>query len=287
MKKRSIDSIDLGSQDSSSDEETDYDSGNEKDNNRKEGDDEKKENENDALLILKKKLKVGKNFSEDMLCGSEGLTRIYEEFPKVFQFRGKGHEASDLSRLTRLYKEWAFQLYSGLAFTDLLKSVHSFSTKSQVRTHMVDLRERERDRYMKEVLGVNIAAGERIRDKKYNKDKDHQKNNTEHDDGRDSPSTEKHITDNGSSNIGSEKASVLGIDDDIDLAEIEELERQAILASQLSQTKVDINTPPDVEEEEFDFEEAERALRDQEMDEAEAYLAEQEREINLQGIPAQ
>ena len=85
-----------------------------------------------------------------------------------------------------------------------------------------------------------------------------------------------------------EISSVLGFDDDIDLAEIEEMERQAIQASQSSQTKVDINTPPDVEEEEFDFEEAENALREQEIDEAEAYLAEQERDMNLErGITAQ
>jgi len=32
-------------------------------------------------LLVKKKVKVGKNFNEELLCGSSGLDRIYEQFP--------------------------------------------------------------------------------------------------------------------------------------------------------------------------------------------------------------
>ena len=297
MKKRSIDSIALGSEDSSSGEETDDDSEDEKINKNKdgmEGGDEKKDDDGEEPeIMLKKKVKAGKNFSEEMLCGPEGLTRIYEEFPKVFHFRGKGHEANDLARLTRLYKEWAFQLYSGLAFTDLLRSVHTFSTKGQVRTHMAEMRERERDKYMQKVLGVNIAAGERLREKEKQEKKTKKKVNTgdfsDDDRQEDDINTNKNNDSNSNDDSG-ERAPIIGFDDiDIDIAEIEEMERQAVLASQLSQTKVDINTPPDEEEEEFDFEEAENAMREQEMAEAEAYMAEQEKDssTNLGGITAQ
>ena len=288
MKKRSIDSINLGSEDSSSDEETDDDSENGKDDN-KEGGEKTEGDEPEPEIILKKKVKVGKNFSEEILCGAEGLNRIYEEFPKVFQFRGKGHEASDLSRLTRLYKEWAFQLYSGLAFTDLLKSVHTFSTRGSVRTHIAEMRERERDRYMKNVLGVDLAAGEKLRGKK-DELKGAQNKKMKHINDGEASSDEMHDEDKETSNKDDtvKGVPIRGFDDlDVDIAEIEEMERQAMLVSQQSRTKVDMNTPPDIEEDEFDFEEAENAMREQEMAEAAAYLAEQERDMTSSGIAAQ
>lgn len=280
MKKRNVDSIALGSEDSSSDGETDDDTVQEKKTNGVHGSTEgeertEKDDDDEAVeLLLKKKVKVGKTFSEDMVCGPEGLSRIYEEFPKVFKFRGKGHEASDLNRMMRLYKEWAFQLYSGLAFPDLLRSVHTFSTKGHVRTHMAELREKERDRYMKEALGIDISAGERLKISRDNAERNERKKHKV-----------KHISelsdeeDDSNSKRETDKDMVVphsGFDDDvdIDMAQIEEMEKRAVLASQLSLAK-DKNSHYD-EEEEFDFEEAEKAMREQELAEAEAYLIEQE-----------
>jgi hypothetical protein len=154
MSKRGLDSILLGSEDShSSGEDTEDD-----DRTAAASDDEGAEKinlgeskEGDASapeLLVKKRQRKGKNFDESLVCGPDGLRRIYEEFPKIFKFRGKNHEASDLKRLVRLYIEWAFQLYSGLAFEDLLRSVRSMSSKSAVKSHVEFLRETERDRYL-------------------------------------------------------------------------------------------------------------------------------------------
>lgn len=164
MSKRGLDSILLGSEDShSSGDDTEDDDdrtaalsdddGAEKinlGNESKEGDASAPE------LLVKKKQRKGKNFDETMVCGPDGLRRIYQEFPKIFKFRGKNHEAADLKKLTGLYIEWAFQLYSGLAFEDLLKSVRSLSSKGAVKSHMELLRETERDRYLHDVFGITI-----------------------------------------------------------------------------------------------------------------------------------
>ena len=175
--KRKSDSIELGSEDSDDTDDASFLDSDEDEGVGKgavgsgegEGDDsgaiEKKgDDEEEIKLLVRKKVRPGKAFSEEMLCGPEGLQRVYEEFSKVFQlqatdartkenqgtpqeFCGKGREARDLQSMCRLYKEWAFQLYSGLAFPDILKSIHTFSSKGLVRQHMVGLREQERDRY--------------------------------------------------------------------------------------------------------------------------------------------
>ena len=118
--------------------------------------DEDKDGEEEILadeLLVKKKVRVGKNFSDEFLIANDGLQRIYEEFPRYIEFK-RGNEAYDIKRLTTLYKEWAYQLYPGLAFEDLLKSVHSYGSRSSVKNKMESLRGRERNRYMREVLKV-------------------------------------------------------------------------------------------------------------------------------------
>ena len=150
--KRLIDSIPLGSEDSDSDQTEDDDVRSKisysSEENNEENKETAKEKEEVELLVTKKKIKVGKTFGEPIICSKDGLSRIYNEFPKVFKFKGIGHEASDLKRLDRLYKEWAFQLYPGIAYPDLLKTVWNMSSKPLVKSTMTDLREKERDRYL-------------------------------------------------------------------------------------------------------------------------------------------
>ena len=98
-------------------------------------------------LVKKKKAKTSKPFSEEMLAGRDGLVRIYEEFPHKNLFRGRGFEAQDLKRIIKIYKEWAFQLYPGLAFSDLLGRCEVFGSKGKTRSCAVGLRDRERNRY--------------------------------------------------------------------------------------------------------------------------------------------
>ena len=98
-------------------------------------------------LVKKKKIKTSKPFSEEILAGRDGLVRIYEEFPHKNLFRGRGFEAQDLKRVIKIYKEWAFQLYPGLAFSDLLGRCEVFGSKGKTRSCAVGRRDRERNRY--------------------------------------------------------------------------------------------------------------------------------------------
>ena len=47
-----------------------------------------------------------------------------------------------------LYKEWAFQLFPGLAFEDLLNATEKFGSKGSVKASIFELRDLERRRYM-------------------------------------------------------------------------------------------------------------------------------------------
>jgi len=88
-----------------------------------------------------------RKFDEDVMIG--GLDQIYNEFPhRAPQFR-RGSEASDISTLMKLYKEWAFQLHPGV---DVLTSCETIGNKPKVRQYMENLRQEERKRYFKEVL---------------------------------------------------------------------------------------------------------------------------------------
>ena len=101
-----------------------------------------------AVELLKKKRKqMVKPFNEELLTSKDGLSRIYE-FSKKMKFRGRGHEVDDVKLLMKVYREWAFQLHPGLAFTDVLARCESLGSKARVRHHMSSLRDKERERYL-------------------------------------------------------------------------------------------------------------------------------------------
>ncbi len=106
---------------------------------------------------LKVNKKARRKFDERILTNRDGLLRIYQEFPTACKFRGIGHEAQDAKLLINKYKEWAFQLYPNLAFPDMLSRCESLGGKAVVRAYSENLRERERCRYLNEVLGVDLA----------------------------------------------------------------------------------------------------------------------------------
>ena len=105
------------------------------------------------LKVTKKARRV---FDERILTNRDGLLRIYEEFPQACNFRGRGHEAQDAKMLINRYKEWGFQLYPNLAFRDLLSRVESLGSKAGTRVYTENLRERERCRYLNQVLGIPL-----------------------------------------------------------------------------------------------------------------------------------
>ena len=121
------------------------------------GGNDNEEGKEGEIELKKKARKKARPFNEDVLSSRDGLLRIYEEFPMSCKFRGRGKEAEDLQRLLGMYKEWAFQLYPNLAMPDILARCDSLGGKGKVRSHMEQLRDRERCRYLNEVLKVPIS----------------------------------------------------------------------------------------------------------------------------------
>jgi hypothetical protein len=115
-------------------------------------------------LLKKKRKQMVKPFNEELLTNTDGLSRIYE-FSKKMKFRGRGHEVDDVKLLMKVYREWAFQLHPGLAFTDVLARCETLGSKARVRHHMSSLRDKERERYLVSSLPngfLNFKRGERL-----------------------------------------------------------------------------------------------------------------------------
>lgn len=95
-----------------------------------------------------KKRKMIRPFNEDLLIGNDGITRIYDEFPRACQLKGRGNEAQDAKRIVTMYKEWAFQLHPGFSFSDILLKSEALGPKAKVKVFMETLRSKERERYL-------------------------------------------------------------------------------------------------------------------------------------------
>lgn len=54
--------------------------------------DSKKEGEEEEILLTKKKRAVRKQITEGDIAGPDGIQRIYEVFPKLCRFHGRGNE---------------------------------------------------------------------------------------------------------------------------------------------------------------------------------------------------
>lgn len=64
----------------------------------KESDEKNKENAELELKLATKRPRNLKPVNEDLLIGPDGLNRIYQEFPELCRFRGRGNEKQDLKR---------------------------------------------------------------------------------------------------------------------------------------------------------------------------------------------
>jgi hypothetical protein len=105
--------------------------------------------------MLKKKVKKKRRvFNEEMLTSASGLERIYEGFPGAVKMGAAGSEKASLAKLIAKYKAWAFQIYPNLAFQDLMGRCESLGAKAHVRGYMETMRERERNRYLRDAMGV-------------------------------------------------------------------------------------------------------------------------------------
>ena len=106
----------------------------------------------------KKVIKRKKPFTEAVLCSDQGLKRIYEDFPSLLNYQGRFNEAQAIRKLMKVYQEWALQLHPGLSFDDILRKCESFGTRGVVGRQLDTLRDREKQRYLVEVLGIPLSS---------------------------------------------------------------------------------------------------------------------------------
>ena len=94
-----------------------------------------------AAAAARQKQKRPKLTYED-LKKSSGLPEIYHNFPTVFKsnFRGKGHELSDLRRLLEMYKRWQDRVFAHGSFDNFIATVENIGATNIVKKDMSDMR---------------------------------------------------------------------------------------------------------------------------------------------------
>jgi Replication Fork Protection Component Swi3 len=94
-----------------------------------------------AAAAARQKQKRPKLTYED-LKKSSGLPEIYHNFPTVFKsnFRGKGHELSDLRRLLEMYKRWQDRVFAHGSFDNFIATVEKIGAANIVKKDMSDMR---------------------------------------------------------------------------------------------------------------------------------------------------
>lgn len=77
-----------------------------------------------------------------MLKKSSGLPEVYHNFPATFrqQFRGKGHEATDLRRLLEMYKRWQDRVFPHGSFDNFISTVEKMSSSHIVTSELQAMR---------------------------------------------------------------------------------------------------------------------------------------------------
>jgi hypothetical protein len=114
------------------------------------------DNEVDLLYGKKKKIKRKLSLNASILLSSDGLKKVYEEFPRSCKFRGKGYENQDLKNMISCYKYWAFMLLPGTAFTDFLLKCEQLGSSNEVKTAMNQYRQLEKEHYRMKVKPLKI-----------------------------------------------------------------------------------------------------------------------------------
>ncbi|RHY26320.1 hypothetical protein DYB32_008049 [Aphanomyces invadans] len=105
---------------------------------------ENKEGDESVPLKAKKKRAT---FSEQHLLGPKGFSLVYSSFPTHFNGAvTNGNESEALRELITAYKEWAYELYPGLNFEDLVDRTEIIAKKATVSSYLSDLRQQERKR---------------------------------------------------------------------------------------------------------------------------------------------
>jgi len=94
-----------------------------------------------AAAAARQKQKRPKLTYED-LKKSSGLPEIYHNFSTVFKsnFRGKGHELSDLRRLLEMYKRWQDRVFPHGSFDNFIATIEKIGATNIVKKDMSDMR---------------------------------------------------------------------------------------------------------------------------------------------------
>lgn len=78
----------------------------------------------------------------DMLKQNRGLPELFHNFPLIFkdQYRGRGHEVSDLRRLLEMYKRWQQRLFPFADFDAFIDSVEKIGYSHIVKSEIHEMR---------------------------------------------------------------------------------------------------------------------------------------------------
>ena len=94
------------------------------------------------------------------LTGADGLIRVRSDFTslKYPDNRKSLDAAATFSRnLIRSYKGWAYNLFPGLAFEDVLSRVETFGSKREMKSHLTHMRTDVRNAHLERIFGRERA----------------------------------------------------------------------------------------------------------------------------------
>ena len=76
------------------------------------------------------------------LTGPQGLKTVYTQFQAQMRksFKGRGHEASDLTRLLDLYRGWHRRLYPEVPFEVFVEKCEALGAKRPLQAYLRELR---------------------------------------------------------------------------------------------------------------------------------------------------
>jgi hypothetical protein len=104
--------------------------------------------DNESILKSKKKPRKSPYLTSELLLSEDGLQKVYEEFPTRLKFRGRGYETDDLKKMMSAYREWAWMLNPGSAFTDFLLKCESLGNTKEIKSLLEQLRDKEKARFI-------------------------------------------------------------------------------------------------------------------------------------------
>ncbi|KAF6160735.1 hypothetical protein GIB67_035936 [Kingdonia uniflora] len=91
---------------------------------------------------VKKPPKRKPKLTPQLLLSDDGVGFVLRHFPQAFNFKGRGHEVSDLGNLIDLYKDWHSHILPYYSFDQFVHKVEQVGATRHVRTCIRDLRER-------------------------------------------------------------------------------------------------------------------------------------------------